>query len=321
MDADQALLFQRRLPEGASVARLGKCSRSATRLRARIFRMVDQQPTTTPEGEARLAEPADAFRRRVPTGLAPERALELLVRTMDLTTLEGSDTPARIRRLCARALSPAPGSGPVAAVCVYPVFVAVAKEILADSPVRVASVAGAFPSGQSFLATRLDELGRTLEAGADEIDVPLNRGALLAGDEDGVRAEIAQMKALCGSIELKVILEIGELGDPATVRRAAELAIEGGADFLKTSTGKLPDAATLAGCGVLLDVIREHERATGRRIGLKPAGGIRTAADALGYVALVQARVGDAWLTPQRLRFGASSLLDDVVERWSRTSA
>ncbi|HEY5145703.1 MAG TPA: deoxyribose-phosphate aldolase, partial [Polyangiaceae bacterium] len=203
--------------------------------------------------------------------------------------------------------------GPCAAVCVYPNLVATAKRALAGSSVKVASVATAFPSGQSPLDVKLADVRRAVELGADEIDMVIDRGAMLSGDYAKVFDEIAATKEACGSAHLKVILETGELGSYDAVRRASILAMAAGADFIKTSTGKVQPAATPAVTLVMLEAIRDHYYATGRRIGMKPAGGVRTAKQSLHYLVLVKETLGDAWLTPDLFRFGASALLNDVL--------
>ncbi len=250
--------------------------------------------------------------------------LELAVRCIDLTTLEGADTPGKVRAMCARALRPDPEDpalAPVAAVCVYPSLVPVARAALHGTGVRIASVAGAFPSGQSPLAERLDEIRAAVADGADEIDIVLNRGALLAGRLDEVHDEVAAAKEACGDAHLKTILETGELGSYEMVRRASEIAMAAGSDVIKTSTGKLPVSATPAVALCMAEAIRDHAEATGVAVGLKLAGGIRTSKQALGYLALVAETLGTGWLTPDRLRFGASTLLNDIVLqlRFART--
>ncbi len=251
--------------------------------------------------------------------------LALVVRMMDLTTLEGSDTPQAVRQLCGRAMAPLGGAaepgvriGPCAAVCVYPDLVPVAKRALAGSGVKVASVATAFPSGLSPLEVKLAELRWAVEVGADEIDMVIHRGAMLAGDHARVFDEIAASKDACGGALLKVILETGELGSYETVRMACAIAIAAGADFIKTSTGKIQPAATPGVALVLLEAIRDHFYATGRRVGLKVAGGVRTARQALHYLVLVKETLGDAWLTPAHFRYGASALLGDVIAHVDR---
>jgi deoxyribose-phosphate aldolase len=245
-----------------------------------------------------------------------QAGLLLAVACTDLTTLEGADTPGRVRAMCARALRPDPedpGVPPVAAVCVYPERVADARAALGDAPVHVASVAGGFPAGLTPLPDRLDEIRRAVAAGADEIDIVLNRAALLAGRLDVVADEVAAAKEAAGHAHLKTILETGELGSYETVRLAATVAMAAGSDVIKTSTGKLPLSATGPVALCMAEAIRDHAEQTGRPVGLKLAGGIRTAKQALGFLALVGETLGVEWLHPDRLRFGASSLLDDLV--------
>jgi deoxyribose-phosphate aldolase len=247
--------------------------------------------------------------------------LRLVVAMIDLTTLEGKDSPGKVRALCHKAkrpVDPAAMHGGVpscAAVCVYPSLVAVAKEALSGSEVKVASVATAFPGGLSPLDVKLAEVRRAVELGADEIDMVIDRGAMLAGRHDAVFDEIAAVKEACGEAHLKVILETGELGSYDVVRKASRIAMLAGADFIKTSTGKIAPAATPAVTLVMLEAIRDFHEETGRRVGMKPAGGIRTAKQALHYLVLVKETLGDAWLGPELFRFGASTLLDDVLRQ------
>ncbi|MFI5254229.1 MAG: deoxyribose-phosphate aldolase [Candidatus Limnocylindrales bacterium] len=243
-------------------------------------------------------------------------ALDLAIRMIDLTTLEGKDTAGKIHALCQKAKRPDPADPAipsVAAVCVYPSLVAGAKEALTGSAVRVASVATGFPSGQTFLEIKLAETALAIEAGADEVDMVIDRGAFLAGEYATVFDEIVAVKAACGSTHLKVILETGELGTYDNVRRASLLAMAAGADFIKTSTGKVAPAATLPVTLVMLEAIRDFERRTGRAVGMKPAGGIRTSKEALAYLVVLYETLGPRWMTPERFRFGASSLLNDVL--------
>ena len=243
-------------------------------------------------------------------------ALDLVIRMIDLTTLEGKDTPGKVRALCAKGMRPLPGDPSVpsvAAICVYPTFVADAKAALAGSSVKVASVATAFPSGQSFLDVRLAEVRGAVAAGADEVDMVIDRGAFLAGDYGSVFDEIVAVKDACGDAHLKVILETGELGTFDNVRRASVLAMAAGADFIKTSTGKIQPAATLPVTLVMLEAIRDFQRVTGKVIGMKPAGGIRTAKESIQYLVVLYETLGPRWMTPDLFRFGASSLLNDVL--------
>ncbi|HQY64207.1 MAG TPA: deoxyribose-phosphate aldolase [Polyangiaceae bacterium] len=242
--------------------------------------------------------------------------LKLAIRMMDLTTLEGKDTPGKVRALCNKAMRPLdsdPSLGPCAAICVYPNMVRVAKAALGDSGVLVASVATAFPSGLSPIEVKLDDVRRAVEFGADEIDMVIDRGAMLAGDYGKVFDEIARTKDACGPAHLKVILETGELGTYDMVRKASEIGIAAGGDFIKTSTGKVQPAATLGVTLVMLETIRDHYYATGQKIGMKPAGGVRTAKQSLQYLVVVKETLGDAWLDPTLFRFGASALLNDVL--------
>jgi deoxyribose-phosphate aldolase len=243
-------------------------------------------------------------------------ALELAVRCIDLTTLEGQDTPGKVAALCSKALRPDPCDAtvpPVAAVCVYPNLVAVAAARLAGSPVKVASVATAFPSGQSPLELKLAEVAEAVALGADEIDMVIDRGAFLAGRYSQVYDEIVAVKEACGAAHLKVILETTELATYDNVRRASLLAIAAGADFIKTSTGKLPVAATLPVQLVMLEAVRDAYEETGRRVGVKAAGGIRSSKNAIQYLVQVHETLGPAWLTPELYRIGASSLLNDIL--------
>jgi deoxyribose-phosphate aldolase len=247
---------------------------------------------------------------------AKAQAIDLAIRMVDLTTLEGADTPGKVRALSAKALRPDPAdpSCPaVAAICVYPAMVPVAAEVLAGSGVHLASVATAFPSGQAPLAVKLADTRDAVAGGADEIDMVISRGAFLAGDYTKVFDEIVAVKEACGGAHLKVILETGELGTYDNVRRASWLAMLAGADFIKTSTGKVPVAATLPVTLVMLEAVRDFRALHGRQIGVKPAGGIRTTKDAIKYLVLINETVGDDWLSPDWFRFGASSLLNDLL--------
>ncbi len=243
-------------------------------------------------------------------------ALDLAVRMCDLTTLEGADTPGKVAALCSKALRPDPADltvPPVAAVCVYPNLVAAAADRLRGSGVAIASVATAFPAGQVPTDLKVAEARRAVELGADEIDMVIDRGAFLSGDYARVYAEVARVKEACGGSHLKVILETGELGTYDNVRRASLLSIAGGADFVKTSTGKISPAATLPVVLVMLEAVRDVFEETGRRVGVKAAGGIRAAKQAVQYLVLVNETLGPDWLTPDFFRFGASSLLNDVL--------
>ena len=262
-------------------------------------------------------ERAASFTKRSIKNAAKLSGLKLAVAMMDLTTLEGKDTPGKVAHLCRKALQPAAPQynvPPCGAVCVYPSMVRHARKFLgANSPVKVASVATGFPSGQYPLRTRLEEVRRAVADGADEIDMVIDRGAFLAGEHARVADEIASIKTACGPAHLKVILETGELVTYDNVRLASQLAMNAGADFIKTSTGKVAPAATMPVTLVMLEAIRDHFYATGIRIGMKPAGGIRTAKQALAYLVMLKETLGDDWLTPDLFRFGASTLVNDVL--------
>lgn len=243
-------------------------------------------------------------------------ALDLAIRCTDLTTLEGVDTPGKVTSLCAKAVRPVPADPevpPVAAVCVYPQMVPHAVAALDGSGVGVASVAGTFPAGLGPLEARLTEIAWAAEAGATEIDIVLNRSLFLAGRVDEAGDEIAASKEACGPAHLKVILETGELGSYDAVRHASMVAMARGADFIKTSTGKIGTNATPPVALCMAEAIREHAHHTGDRVGLKLAGGIRTAKQAWHYLVMVAETLGSEWCTPDLFRFGASSLLNDVL--------
>ncbi len=248
-------------------------------------------------------------------------AIDLAISMVDLTTLEGSDTAGKVRSLANKAVQPDPTDATcpsAAAVCVYPDMVAIAKSAIGDAPVNVASVATAFPSGRAALDIKLADTRDAVEAGADEIDMVIDRGAFLSGDLTRVFEEIVATKEACARPDgshahLKVILETGELQTYDNVRRASWLAMEAGADFIKTSTGKIQPAATAPVTLLMLEAVRDFRDATGRQVGVKPAGGIRTSKDAIKYLVMVNETVGDDWLDPDWFRFGASSLLNDLL--------
>lgn len=291
--------------------------------------------TDSPRVDSVMAgERAASFTKRSIKSSAKASGLRLALSMVDLTTLEGKDSPEKARSLCGKAMVPDPEDRTlpkVAAVCVYPNLVRECVEALRGSGVKVASVATGFPSGQYPLEVRLEDVRRAVEAGADEIDMVINRGAFLAGRYDEVAEEIRQTKVACGRAHLKVILETGELETLDNVRRASDLAIramsevgvrhEHGADFIKTSTGKVQPAATMPVTLVMLEAIRDWYERTGERVGMKPAGGIRTAKQALHYLVMVKETLGDEWLTPDLFRFGASALCNDILRqlRWMRT--
>jgi deoxyribose-phosphate aldolase len=241
------------------------------------------------------------------------QAIDLAISMIDLTTLEGQDTPGKVQAMCAKARQPGDGAPPVAAVCVYPDLVPVAVAAVAGSGVHVASVATSFPSGRAALDVKLADVKSAVAAGADEVDMVIDRGAFLSGRYLQVFEEIVAVKASCGVAHLKVILETGELSTLDNVRRASWLAMLAGADFIKTSTGKVSPAATLPVTLVMLEAVRDFAAAGGRRIGVKPAGGIRTSKDAIRYLVLVNETAGEHWLDPALFRIGASSLLNDLL--------
>lgn len=243
-------------------------------------------------------------------------AIDMAISMVDLTTLEGADTPGRVRSLCTKALRPDPRDltvPPVAAVCVYPDLVTQARAALGEANVAVAAVATAFPSGRASMAVKLLDVREAVDAGADEIDMVIDRGAFLSGRLGQVYEEIVAVKQACGDAHLKVILETGELVTYDNVRRASWLAMLAGADFIKTSTGKVGVNATPPVALVMLEAVRDFAETSGRAVGVKVAGGIRTTKDAMKYLVIVNETVGSTWLTPQRFRFGASSLLNDLL--------
>ncbi len=243
-------------------------------------------------------------------------ALKMILSMIDLTTLEGMDTAGKVRQLCQKAIhlhDALPGLPHVAAVCVYPTMVGVAREALAGRDINIASVATAFPSGQAPLSVKLDDTRMAVEAGANEIDMVISRGEFLAGCYSKVFDEIIAVKEACGDAHLKVILETGELGTLDRVRRASVLAMHAGADFIKTSTGKIQPAATMQVTLVMLQAIRDYYYETGRMVGMKPAGGISTSKLAVHYLVMLRETLGNAWMTPEWFRFGASSLANDVL--------
>jgi deoxyribose-phosphate aldolase len=247
---------------------------------------------------------------------AKQWAIDLAIRMIDLTTLEGADTPGKVRALCAKARRPDPSDltcPAVAAVCVYPSMVPTAVSELAGTGIHIASVATAFPSGQAPLSVKLEDTRAAVASGANEIDMVINRGAFLSGRYLDVFAEIVAVKQACGAAHLKVILETGELATYDNVRRASWLAMLAGADFIKTSTGKVSPAATLPVTLIMLEAVRDYRVATGRQIGVKPAGGIRTSKDAIKYLVVVNETAGEDWLDPDWFRFGASTLLNDLL--------
>jgi deoxyribose-phosphate aldolase len=246
------------------------------------------------------------------------QAIDLAIAMIDLTTLEGQDTPGKVRAMCAKARQPGYGAPPVAAVCIYPDLVPEAVAGVAGSGVKVASVATSFPSGRAALDVKLADVKSAVAAGADEVDMVIDRGAFLTGRYGLVYEEITAVRAACGDAHLKVILETGELSTLDNVRRASWLAMLAGADFIKTSTGKVTPAATLPVTLVMLEAVRDYRDFEGRQVGVKPAGGIRTEKDAIRYLVLVNETAGEDWLDPRYFRIGASSLLNDLLMQRER---
>jgi deoxyribose-phosphate aldolase len=270
----------------------------------------------TPVDEVAAAERVAALSTRSIKKESKMAALELAVRMCDLTTLEGKDTPGKVRQLSAKGIRPDPSDPSipsVAAICVYPNMVPVARQALGDSGVKVASVATYFPSGQAPLDIKVDEVRRVVDMGADEVDMVIDRGAFLSGRFLEVYDEIRAVKSACGEAHLKVILETGELGTLDDVRRASMLAMAAGADFIKTSTGKISPAATLPVALVMLEAIRDYQALTGVQVGIKPAGGIRTSKEAIRFLVVLNETLGRDWMSPDWFRFGASSLLNDLL--------
>ena len=266
--------------------------------------------------EVGVKERVARFRTRSIKKESKIQALELILSMIDLTTLEGKDTEDKVRRLCQKAThlhDALPGLPKVAAICVYPSMVKTARSALQGSGVKTASVSTAFPSGQDDLKQRINQTKRAVRDGAEEIDMVISRGRFLAGDHDFVTEEIKAVKAACGNAHLKVILETGELHTLDNVRKASDLAIRAGTDFIKTSTGKVQPAATMEVTLVMLEAIRDHYYETGQRIGMKPAGGISKAKLAIQYLVMLRETLGNDWLTPDLFRFGASSLANDVL--------
>jgi deoxyribose-phosphate aldolase len=259
--------------------------------------------------EARAAD----FSKRSLKREAKRAAIDLAIRCIDLTTLEGKDSPGKVSSMCAKAVHPGLGAPAVAAVCVYPNMVKTAKAAVAGSSVLVASVATAFPSGLSSLDIKLRDTEQALIDGADEIDMVIDRGAFLAGDEQKVFDEVMAVKKLCGEIHVKAILEAGELGSYDAIRRASDLCLEAGADTIKTSTGKIGINATLPISLVMTQAIHSFYKRTGVKRGFKAAGGIRTSKQAIAYLVLIDEVLGADWLDPDLFRIGASSLLDDLL--------
>lgn len=274
---------------------------------------LSQSPTVDQVG---VHERAARFQTRSIKKASKMSALKLALSMIDLTTLAGADSPGKVRQLCNKARHPhdaVPDLPTVAAVCVYPEMVAIAKKALEGSGIHLASVATGFPAGQVPIEIKLEDTRRAVGDGADEIDMVISRGKFLSGDDAYVFDEIVRVKEACGHAHLKVILETGELRTYDNVRKASDLAMHAGADFIKTSTGTISPAATLPVTLVMLEAIRDFYYATGKMIGMKPAGGIKNAKLALHYLVAVRETLGQAWLSPDWFRFGASSLANDVL--------
>lgn len=266
--------------------------------------------------EVGIDERVARFQSRSIKNASKIEALKLILSMIDLTTLEGQDTPGKVRQLCQKAIhlhDSMPGLPHVAAVCVYPTMVGIARKALGDRDINVASVATAFPSGQAPLSVKLEDTRMAVAEGASEIDMVISRGEFLSGNYGLVFDEILAIKEACGAAHLKVILETGELGTLDKVRQASELAMHAGADFIKTSTGKVQPAATMQVTLVMLQAIRDYFYASGRMVGMKPAGGISGAKLAVHYLVMLRETLGNAWMTPEWFRFGASSLANDVL--------
>ena len=275
----------------------------------------------TPVDEVSLEARASSLATRSIKTTSKRAALHLSIRCMDLTTLEGVDTPEKVASLCQKAKRPDPTNvsiPQVAAVCVYPEMVGHAVEATKDSDVKVASVAGAFPSGLSNIDARTADITDAVNRGADEIDIVLNRSAFLAGDEKRAFEEIVASKEACGEAHLKVILEVGELGSYDKIRQASMLAMAAGADFIKTSTGKISEASSLPRMFCMAEAVRDFAYQTNISVGIKAAGGIRTAKQAWHYLVVIAETLGTDWLNSERFRIGASSLLNDVLLQLKR---
>ena len=266
-----------------------------------------------------IEERAATLGKRSIKTAAKRQGILLATSMIDLTTLEGADTPGKVRHLCAKAVCPAPAMPEipsVAAVCVYPSRVGDAKRALDGSGVAVASVATGFPSGLTNMELKLEETRQAVAEGATEIDMVIPRDAYLAGDDQRVITEVEQVKEACGPAHLKVIVEVDELGGYDHIRHATLLSMEGGADFVKTSTGKVGKGATPSATLVMLETVRDYVHRTGRVVGFKAAGGVRTSKQAIHQLVLVNETLGDEWLTPDRFRIGASSLLNDLLMQY-----
>lgn len=273
-------------------------------------------PVSCPVDQVGVEERAARFTTRSIKKESKLYALKLALNMIDLTTLEGKDSEGKVRQMCIKALhmhDALPGLPPVAAVCVYPTHVKTAKSILRGSNIKIASVSTAFPSGNAPESVKLNDTAFAIEQGADEIDMVISRGEFLRGNYSFVFDEIAKIKEVCGNVRLKVILETGELSTLDNVRRASDIAIAAGADFIKTSTGKIQPAATMPVTLVMLEAIRDNYFRTGKMVGMKPAGGISTSKVAIQYLVMLNEILGDKWMSNEWFRFGASSLANDII--------
>jgi deoxyribose-phosphate aldolase len=309
-----------RAAHGTAVIRLKSMSQTAidviSRTRGTPRDLYEALQRSTPVDAVAVEERAASLAKRSLKKGSKVEGLHLILRMTDLTTLEGKDTPGKVIALCRKAMRPDPSDPTVpqvAAVCVYPSMIVTARKALAGSGIHVAAVATGFPSGQTFLDVKVTETRDAVAAGADEIDMVINRGAFLAGDYARVYDEIVAVKEACGPAHLKVILETGELGTYDQVRMASMIAMYAGGDFIKTSTGKVGVNATLPVTLVMLEAIRDYYHATGKRIGMKPAGGISNSKLALAYLVMLYETLGPEWMTPDLFRFGASSLVNDIL--------
>ncbi len=277
-----------------------------------------------PVDQVGIVERTERFTKRSIKNESKMQGLLLALSMIDLTTLEGKDTVGKVRQLCYKAMhlhDVYSGLPTVAAVCVYPSMVKIAKHELKGSGVKVASVSTAFPAGQAPMSVKIDDTKYAIDQGADEIDMVISRGRFLAGDYQFVFDEIASIKEVCGKVRLKVILETGEIGNFDNIRKASDIAIQAGADFIKTSTGKISSAANMPVTLVMLQAIKDHYDQTGVMVGMKPAGGISTAKQALQYLVMVKETLGNEWLSNEWFRFGASRLTNDILMQIMKQSS
>ncbi len=273
---------------------------------------------TSPVDEVGLKERVSSLATRSVKRESKLQALNMIVSMCDLTTLEGGDTDGKVSQMVAKAIRPDPNDTSVpsvAAVCVYPELVSTAKEEVSESKVLVASVSSYFPSGQAPLESKIHDTKYAIQNGADEIDIVINRKAFLEGDYRRVYDEVSSLKEACGEVHLKTILEVGELGSYDNIRKASMIAMSAGSDFIKTSTGKISEGASREACNVMAKTVLDYKNATGAMVGIKVAGGIRDSKDAIRYLVLIKEEIGEDWLDSNYFRFGASSLLDDVLRQ------